>query len=220
MKKLTRDDLLRLGQPQGWKLERARPVDSVLTAITCGQRVAIYQEVGRRDWWLAWGGLPSGCLLVDRMPAAGTVDALILISDRLHPLPPGLEEETLIYRPPSLALGVATCRNLSSEDFAAQVAAGLQRLGFSDQSLAAVGVAAVRRRDAALLDFADEHEVPLLPYPAEKLAILGGFLPRQPRRLAGTAAAAALLAAGAQQLLAAPTLVGRTILALARRPLG
>jgi cobalamin biosynthesis protein CbiG len=159
-------------------------------------------------------------MLLDQLPAAGTVDALILISDRVHPLPPGLDKETLIYRPPSLVLGVATCRNQSSEDFTAQVTLGLRRLGFSEQSLAAVGVSAVRRRDAALTNFADEYEVPLLPYPAEKLALLRSFLPRKPRRLAGTAAAAALLAAGTQQLLAAPTLVGRTVLALARRPLG
>lgn len=220
MKKLTRDDLLSLGQAQGWKLESARPVASVLSAITCGQRVGIFQEVGRRDWWLAWGGLPNGCMLLDQLPPAGTFDALILISDRVHPLPPELGNETLIYRPPSLVLGVATCRNQNIEDLAAQVTLGMQRLGYSKLSLAAVGISAVRRRDAALINFADEHEVPLLPYPAEKLALLRSFLPQPPRRLAGTAAAAALLAAGTQQLLVAPTLVGRTVLALARRPMG
>lgn len=219
MKKLSRDDLLGLGQAQGWKLESAAPVNQVLTAMACGQRVAIFQEVGRRDWWLAWGGLPDGCTLVDEMPLEETADALILISDRLYPLPPGLGEATLIYRPPSLALGVATCRGIDRDDFSAHVTATLLRQGLSELSLAAVGVAALRRHAAALNEFTDERELPLLPYPADKLALLRGMLPRQPRRMAGTAAAAALLAAGTQHLLTTPTVAGRSVLALARRPL-
>jgi cobalt-precorrin 5A hydrolase/precorrin-3B C17-methyltransferase len=219
MKKLMRDDLLNLGRAQGWKLESAAPVNQVLSAMACGQRVAIFQEVGRRDWWLAWGGLPDGCTLVDALPPADTADALILISDRLYPVPPGLGEATLIYRPPSLALGVATCRDVDRDDFSAQVTATLLRHGLSELSLAAVGVAALRRHAAALNDFTDERELPLLPYPADKLALLRGMLPRRPRRLAGTAAAAALLAAGAQHLLAAPTVAGRSVLAIARRTL-
>ncbi|HMP60939.1 MAG TPA: cobalamin biosynthesis protein, partial [Gemmatales bacterium] len=172
-----------------------------------------------QDWWLLWGGLPSCCTPVTEIPAEGEADALILITDRLYPLPPELGGSALIYRPPSLALGVATCRGVDSADFAAQVGLALLRAGLSENSLAAVGIAAVRRSDAALIDFTDDRELPLLPYPMEKLGLVHQVIGRRPRRQAGTAAAAALLAAGTQQLLMPPTLAGRAVLAVARRPL-
>ncbi|MEU8000397.1 precorrin-3B C(17)-methyltransferase [Catellatospora sp. NPDC049111] len=157
--------------------------------------------------------------LGDHPGAAHTV----LVTDRVSPRPVG-ERSVLVLRPPSLVLGIGASRGVSADEIAELVARVLADAGLAAESVCAVATADVKADEAGLLAYAAARGLPVVTFPAERLAQVTVPNPSEVVRAAvGTpsvAEAAALLAAGARgrgaELVAGKTASAMATVAVAR----
>jgi cobalt-precorrin 5A hydrolase/precorrin-3B C17-methyltransferase len=133
------------------------------------------------------------------LPALPTVDGdtgpVIAISDRTD------TRADLLYRPPSLVVGVGASRGVSAAEVATLVAAGLAAAGLAAESVRALATVDVKADEDGILAVAARYGWPLLTFPAASLRGVSVPNPSEVVRAAvGTpsvAEAAALLCAGA-----------------------
>jgi cobalt-precorrin 5A hydrolase len=207
-----------LGQRHGWRIEAESLLSEVMAAAVRGEPVAVYQDAGCRDWWHDCGAWPTHFHRVDAWPADGGAAALI-ISDRTGPSPPC---PTVLYRPPSLVLGVGCRRGVPCAEVDAFFRKVCDRHGFAPLSLGIVATAALKADEPGLLAFAARHGVPLCSFRLDELASVAP-LPTPSERVrdkigvAGVAEPAAMLAAGTTNLLVPKQRTERITMALARR---
>ncbi|OLB73631.1 MAG: precorrin-3B C(17)-methyltransferase [Actinobacteria bacterium 13_2_20CM_2_71_6] len=131
------------------------------------------------------------------LPALSTVDdetgPVIAITDRT-----GVDAD-LVYRPPSLVLGVGASRGVPADEVDALIAEGLASAGLAPESVRAVATVDVKADEAGIVEVANRHGWPLLTFPADELAKVAVPNPSEVVRAAvGTpsvAEAAALLGA-------------------------
>src|SRR5262245_26897676 len=76
-----------IGQPFGWRIEDRRHLTAAAAAVVRGDPVGVYQDAGRRDWWQPFGPWPDHFRRLESWPPAEPWAALLVISDRLLPLP-------------------------------------------------------------------------------------------------------------------------------------
>jgi hypothetical protein len=199
----------RIGRQWGWQLEDRRSLAAVTALANRGEPVAVYQDAGHREWWQALGGWPHHFERLAEWPTVARHAALLVISDRQLPPAPGpLAEAVVVFRPPTLTLGVTGPADFTADDLAAAVADLFDRNRLSPRSLTAVGTTADLANHGGLEDFCEGRQIPVLPYaPARLAALFPG----------GGAGAAAMLAAGVRAAVVPPTALGPFTLAVARR---
>lgn len=210
----------RLGQSWGWRLELDENLPRVADVVRKGRPVAVFQEAGRANWWQPFGPWPHSFERLDAWPAETRWEALIVISDRLLSLPPdNLRERLLVYRPPTLMVGVACRRGVSQEELEEAVAQLFEQHRLSLQSLTGLAASNRRRQEAGLISFTEDRTIPFLTYARDKLLLAQAARAMRGRLgVAATCEPAALLSAGVKELVVPKTLFRRLALAVARRP--
>jgi cobalt-precorrin 5A hydrolase / cobalt-factor III methyltransferase / precorrin-3B C17-methyltransferase len=207
------------GADLGLSIEPGSDLSGVGAAILSGQRVMLVSD---QEWPLP--ALPPN---VVRDPAgrAGAVPArpAIMVTDRADARPgPGL----VVYRPPSLVVGMGASRGVTSEEAGQLIDAMLGDLGVSPRSVMSMATADVKADEAGLRAAAAERGWPVVTFPAGGLAAVPVPNPSEAvRRAVGTpsvAEAAALLAGGAGAALAAAKRASAhaTVAVARRRPRG
>jgi cobalt-precorrin 5A hydrolase len=211
-----------IGREFGWKIERAENLTRVAAAIVRGQTTAIYQDAGSPDWWLPFGPLP------DHMTRVSTWDeverlvpaALLVISDRISPADP-LPNSTVVYRPPTLVVGIGCKRGTSLHAIDEFVATTFAERGLSLDSLAGVATVTLKSDEPGLIEFARARALPLIAFSPEELDGQPGIVTPSERvrnkiGIAAVAEPAALRAAGAPTLLVPKQVGPGMTLAVAR----
>jgi cobalamin biosynthesis protein CbiG len=207
-----------VGRSRGWKIERDSRLTEVTAAMVRGEAVAVYQDAGNRDWSSEFGDWPANLQRIKTWPQ-GHWAGLIVISDlwcRAFPYP------TLIYRPPTLVLGVGCRRGVPCAEIDALFQYVCRTRGFSPLSLGMVATATPKANEPGLREFAATHGVPLRAFSLEEIADVAD-LPtpsekvREKLGVAGVAEPAAMLGAGTTQLLTPKYTGKRVTMALARR---
>jgi cobalamin biosynthesis protein CbiG len=209
----------------GWQLEDDSPLHKVEAAAAKGEPVAVYQDAGRSDWWKPLGAWPHSFERITEWPQRARWRALLAISDRVLPKPPqDLERMTLVFRPPTLTVGIASRRGVTTEEVEECVAALFQKSQLCPSSLTALASLHSRKNEMGLIDFTEERQIPFLTYAPDKLALLPrGARTEEPRRklhLADACEPAAMLAAGVRDVVVKKTVFPRMALAVARRATG
>ncbi|GAA1402957.1 precorrin-3B C(17)-methyltransferase [Catellatospora coxensis] len=146
----------------------------------------------------------------------------VLITD--HRVAPAADRSVLVLHPPSLVLGIGASRGVSADEIAELVGRVLVGAGLAAESVCAVATADVKADEAGLVEFAVGRGLPLVTFPAQRLAAVDVPNPSEVVRAAvGTpsvAEAAALLAAGARgrgaELVAGKTASAMAAVAVAR----
>ncbi|MCI0456480.1 MAG: cobalamin biosynthesis protein [Gemmataceae bacterium] len=186
-----------IGQGWGWKVEPGAALTAVAAAVVRGERVGVWQDAGRRDWWQPWGAWPESFVALDTWPPQGDWPGLLVISDRAVSMPE--RGPVIVYRPPTLVLGVGCRRGVPAEEIEDffQELCRTERL--APLSLGMVATASLKADEPGLLAFARSHEVPLRAFAVEELAAVGPLpTPSEVVRahvgVAGVAEPAALLA--------------------------
>ncbi|SCF14123.1 precorrin-3B C(17)-methyltransferase [Micromonospora chokoriensis] len=138
----------------------------------------------------------------------------LLVTDRVVPL----DERTAVLRPPSLVAGVGASRGVPAEEVAELLHRVLAEAGLHPASLRCLASADVKADEAGIRSTADALGVPLVTWPATRLAAIDVPHPSEVVRAAvGTpsvAEAAALLGADGRAD-DATLLVGKTATAMA-----
>lgn len=196
-----------LGRDLGFVLEDPRGnATRAAAAVVNGDPVAVLQEAGSRAWWPAGAPLPAN---VTRLGAGAELDpsrfaAALVITDRA--IPDALLERAVVFRPPTLAVGLGCDRGAPASAIAGALDAVLAASGLARGAIAALATIDVKRDEAGLVQAATALGRPLRFFPAAALDAAPGLeRPSETvRRCVGTRGVcepAALLAAGAARLL-------------------
>ncbi len=209
-----------IGREWGWKIERRDQLTTVAAAVVRGERIGVYQEAGRRDWWQVFGAWPANFEWLPSWPPSVGWAGLLVITDRLLS---GLDQvPTVVYRPPSLVLGVGCRRGVPCDEIEELLQHICAAHHFAAESLGLAATAVLKADEPGLVEFAGRHGVPLQSFRLEELAAVAN-LPtpservRQKIGIMGVAEPAAMLAAGTEHLLMNKYRGQRVTLAVARR---
>lgn len=214
-----------LGTAAGWRLEGDREsVKRASAALLNGECLLIFQDAGAAAWQQ---DIPAEqrrfCPdLAELAAASGGVGAAILITDRvLGDLANRLNCPYLLYRPPTLVAGIGCSRGASSDEIEALLQTALAEAGVSGRALHTLATIDLKRDELGIGELARRYNLPVNYFSAAQLAAV-----RVPNPSAVVAAAvgtpgvcepAALLAAGAAELLLPKRKSAHATVALARR---
>ncbi len=205
----TASDVLGLPALDLWARDLGLQVDDPKTMTEASSllvshgRLRVYTEAGL-------GPLPTGL-----EPTAAAGEAELVVSDRS-----GWPAGTLVFRPPTLVVGVGCRRGVQSSDLEAAFGELLEEAGLARLSVRGLASIDLKADEAGLLAFATENRWPLLLYTKDQLNQVPGVMASAAARKATGARAvaepAALLAAGTDTLLVEKRKWKNLTLALAR----
>jgi cobalt-precorrin 5A hydrolase len=212
-----------LGDMMGWTIENPSQMTAVSAAIVNGEPVAILQEAGQSDWWDRNSSLPRNLVPVNslREVTSTSFAALLIISDRLlDELPEDLP--AIVYRPPSLVLGIGCRRGVSFAALDEFVKTTLKTHHLALQSIAVLASADIKADEEALQMLAQHYSWRFETHTVEALKAVTAVATPSERvqRLIGTPSvseAAVLLSSHNGQLVVCKQKGEAMTLAVARR---
>ena len=222
-----------LGSDFGWKIEAAsETLTRASAAVVNSDPVGIYQDAGHSDWTAARNNLPQNVTVYPTLDALAQSEsvAALLITDRVLSDAPALlgNHPLVVYRPPSLVIGIGCRRGVSRAELDNLLTEVLQQRSLSPSSIAAIATADLKAAEPGIIELAAQYGVPLQTYSAEQLNQVFADLPdaglnksEAAHRLLGVwgvAEPAALLAAGSKELVIPRQKTRRATLAVARIP--
>ena len=146
-----------LGRDLGFHLEEGSDLAAVGAALVSGEKVHL---VSGRRWPI--GPLPENVARTDELEAP-----VILISDGIEEVP----HPAVIYRPPSLVVGVGCSRGAGKDEIVGLIESSLQDAGLSRNSVATLASIDAKRDEVGLLEAAGTLDVPVCFLPAEVLSV-------------------------------------------------
>ena len=186
-----------LGERFGFGIEEGSDLAAVGAALVSGETVRLLSE---RRWPL--GPLPQNVVPSEpSVPLEEAEPPLILISDKLFP---DLPHPSIVYRPPSLVVGVGCSRGAGAAEILGLLDSSLREARLSPKSVASLLSIDVKSGEPGLLRAAEELGVPLSFHTAGELAAVE--VPNPSTAVAGavgtpSVAEAAVLVSGARLLL-------------------
>jgi cobalt-precorrin 5A hydrolase/precorrin-3B C17-methyltransferase len=179
-----------LGAKLGFKIEDGSDLAAVGAALVSGERVTMVSE---KRW-------PLGPLPENVVRAEEPEPPVILISDRTVSLP----RPAVVYRPPSLVVGVGCSRGAKAGEILDLLDRSLREAGLSKKSVASLASIEAKSDEAGLLEAAQKLGVLLRFYAAEELSAME--VPNPSTVVEGavgtpSVAEASVLAGGAELLL-------------------
>ena len=195
-----------LGSKLGFKIDDGSDLAAVGAALVSGERVTLLSE---RRW-------PLGPLPENVVRAGEPEPPVILISDRIVDAP----RPAVVYRPPTLLVGVGCSRGARVGEILALVRASLAHAGLSERSVAALASIAAKSDEPGLLEAAQGLGVPLRFYTAGELSAMEAPNPSSVVEGAvGTPSVAeASVLAGGAELLVEKRKSGNATVAVGRLP--
>lgn len=156
-----------VGRNFGWKIDD----DSVVTRISAhmvnGEPIGVFQETGNKEWYKE---LPKNVTLYSSMEELekSKSKANLIISDKI--IEDQISTESVIYRPPSLVIGIGLHWDTSKETILEGIETCLKKFGLSSKSIAKL-VSIKKPKDVqGLIDAGKEINVPVQYIEREELA--------------------------------------------------
>lgn len=156
-----------VGRNFGWKIDN----DSVVTRISAhmvnGEPIGVFQEVGNKKWYKE---LPKNVTLYSSMEELekSKSKANLIISDKI--LEDQISAKSIIYRPPSLVIGIGLHWDTSKETILEGIESCLKKFKLSSKSITKL-VSIKKPKDIqGLIDAGKEINVPVQYIEREELA--------------------------------------------------
>ena len=220
-----------LGREFGWRLKAdSTTITRASAAVINGQPIGIWQGAGEPGWWPDGTPLPENITVYATLEdlAASACATALIISDTTGDLETLLADKiTVVYRPRSLVIGMGCRRGVPVEELESLLAEALRENGLSAECLAEIATAEIKRGEPGLEQLAERHGVPLSFLQADEL---NGVFETNPGAITskskrahglvgvwGVAEPAALLTAGASELLVTREKTPRATIAIARK---
>ena len=220
-----------LGREFGWRLKAdSTTITRASAAVINGQPIGIWQGAGEPGWWPDGKPLPGNIAVYATLEdlAASACATALIISDTTSDLETLLADKiTVVYRPRSLVIGMGCRRGVPVEELESLLAEALRENGLSAECLAEIATAEIKRGEPGLEQLAERHGVPLSFLQANELNAVfetnpGAITSKSERAhglvgVWGVAEPAALLTAGASELLVNREKTTRATIAIARK---
>ena len=208
-----------LAKDRGWDIENWATVTRVSAALVNGETVGLYQDAGEP----IDEGLPESITTYPSLEALEKArpSAALIVTDKLVELSDALSERAVIFRPKSLVLGLGCNRGTSAEEIRTFVEAAFQDRGLSLKSVRNIATIDIKRDEAGIAEYAQRLGVAVDYFPNERLAAVPD-LPTPSEvtwravGVSGVCEPAALLSAGARELVVTKQKRGNVTLAVAR----
>ena len=186
-----------VGRKLGWVIDDDSAVTRISAHMVNGEPIGIFQDAGSRDWQK---NLPRNVTVYQSMAELREANprACLIVSDREV----GCESacESVIYRPPSLVVGVGLHWDTPKETIREGIATCMERFGLSTKSVAKLVSIKKPKEIEGLAELGREMEVPVEYIGREELALVPAPNPSDTvRAFEGTASvseAAAIKASG------------------------
>lgn len=211
-----------LGREFDWTVEPGSPLTMASAAVVNGEPVGLYQDAGETGWWPADHPLPGNIRVFDDLIdlAASDCRACLVITDRAIPSGDALLRRAVIYRPKSLVVGIGCRRGATADAIEEAVHRVLLSHGLSISSVRNLATAEAKRDEPGLRACAGHLGVPVEFFPTEALSAVAAPNPSAAAlRVLGTPGVcepAALLSAGARELVVEKQKAGDVTVAVAR----
>ena len=220
-----------LGREFGWRLKAdATTITRASAAVINSQPIGIWQGAGEPGWWPDGKPLPGNIAVYATLEdlAASACATALIISDTTSDLETLLADKiTVVYRPRSLVIGMGCRRGVPVEELESLLAEAFRENGLSAECLAEIATAEIKRGEPGLEQLAERHGVPLSFLQANELNAVfetnpGAITSKSERAhglvgVWGVAEPAALLTAGASELLVNRKKTTRATIAIARK---
>jgi cobalt-precorrin 5A hydrolase len=220
-----------LGREFGWRLMAdSTTVTRASAAVINSLPIGVWQGAGEPGWWPHETPLPDNITVYPALAdlAASACAAALIVTDLTEPLDTMLADKiTVVYRPSSLVIGMGCRRGVPVEELESLLTDALQENGLAPECLAGIATAEIKRGEPGLEQLAERHGVPLTFLQAEELNQVfetnpGAITSKSERAhglvgVWGVAEPAALLTAGADELLVTRKKTARATIAIARK---
>lgn len=174
-----------LTQTKGWYIEDTSALTAVSAAIVNREPVAILQDCGELEWWRN-GSWPDNLIAVTNPQEASNFAALLVIADHIIENLPQ-EIPTLVYRPPTLVLGIGCRRGVPFSTLDTFVKETLAQHRIAFYSIAVLATADIKADEEALQMLAQRYgwsfethtverlkTITTIPNPSERVQYLIG----------------------------------------------
>jgi len=158
-----------LGKEFSWKIDDDSTVTKVSAFMVNEEKIGVFQDTGNKDWWNK--KLPSNVTIypsINEMKNSQSKGYLI-ITDKIIE---GVEilENSVIYRPPTLVVGVGLHVDTTKETISEGLNFSLEKYNLSRKSIAKL-VSIKKNNDVqGLIDLGKEMNVPIEYFQKEELA--------------------------------------------------
>ena len=165
-----------LGREFGWDLDdEVHNVTKACADVVNGCRVAFIQETGEPDFWPLAQELPEGVEyytnINEVMPS--DFEMLLIATDKKISLE--YYNNSVIYRPKSLVLGLGCDRHTPLEVVEAGIHKFLDEEKLSIKSVKAFVSVDKKADEVALIELSDKYDIPFITFSAEELDVVEGI---------------------------------------------
>lgn len=210
-----------LGRDAGWTIANPVMLTHASAALVNGERVAVYQEAGSREWV----SLPESAALhfvptLDALDDGAIAAALVITARDAATLPAPVREKSVVYHPPCLHVGIGCARGVSVDEIAAAVEGVLTDTGLACAAVRALASVDVKADEAGLIAYAAQLGVPCRFFSVDELNEISAPSPPSAAAMRavgarGVAEPAALRAAAVATLIVPKQVRGRVTVAMA-----
>jgi len=156
-----------VGREYNWKIDDDSTVTKTSAHMVNEEPIGIFQEVGERNWYKK---LPKNVVVYDNMEnlKKSNSKAYLIISDRI--IENGISRESVIYRPPSLVVGIGLHWDTTKDTIKEGIEHCLEKFNLSPKSIAKL-VSIKKPQDVqGLIDLGKEMNIPIEYVNREDLA--------------------------------------------------
>jgi len=148
-----------VGKEFGWKIDDDSTVTKVSALMVNEEKIGVYQDTGNKNWWKT--DLPKNVTIyssIDELKNSGSKGFLI-ISDKI--IESEIVHDAVVYRPPSLVVGIGLHRDTSKETIKEGLQSCLEKNKLSSLSIAKL-VSLHKTQDViGLIEIGKEMNIPV-----------------------------------------------------------
>lgn len=158
-----------LGREFGWKIEDDSTVTKISAHMVNEEKIGIYQDAGEKKWWDK--ELPSNVTIYSTLDGLkkSSSKGYLLITDRIIQ-EPSIIQDTVIYRPSTLVIGVGLHWDTSKETIKEGLDFCLKKFNLSEKSIAKLVTLKKEKDVQGLIEVGKEMQVPVEYFQKEELA--------------------------------------------------
>ncbi len=160
-----------VGREFGWRIEDDSNVTRISAFMVNKEKIGIFQNIGKKEWWK--GKLPENITFFSNMKDLKNSDCkghLLITNDQIND--EYVMENSVIYRVPSLVIGIGLHWDTPKETILNGVNETLEKFGLNQNEIARF-VSIKKDKDViGLIELSEEMNVPLEYIDREELATL------------------------------------------------
>jgi len=160
-----------LGKELGWKINDDSTVTKVSAFMVNEEKIGVFQDAGNKDWWKK--KMPINVTIYSTIEELKNSQSkgFLIISDK-EVEDPEILENSVVYRPPTLVVGVGLHGDTTKETIREGLNFCLKKYKLNAKSVAKLVSIKKKQNVQGLIDLGKEMNVPIQYFEKEELATI------------------------------------------------